>query len=76
LTPHQRDGKSWLQNFVGIVALLLPKRSFRTKIEGEKSQMKKPYEKPRIIYSEKMEARAVSCAKADAGACAAGPVTS
>jgi hypothetical protein len=40
------------------------------------SQMKKPYQKPRIIYSEKMEARAVSCAKADTAGCAAGPVTS
>jgi hypothetical protein len=38
--------------------------------------MKKPYQKPRIIYSEKMEARAVSCAKADTAGCAAGPVTS
>lgn len=38
--------------------------------------MKKPYEKPRIIYSEKMEARAVACAKADSAACAQGPTTS
>lgn len=38
--------------------------------------MKKPYEKPRIIYSEKMEARAVACAKADAATCSTGPITS
>ena len=38
--------------------------------------MKKPYEKPRIIYVEKLEARAVACAKADSVGCAAGPVTS
>ncbi len=38
--------------------------------------MKKPYEKPRIVYSEKMEARAVACAKADSASCAQGPVTS
>jgi hypothetical protein len=38
--------------------------------------MKKPYEKPMVIYTEKMEARAVACAKADSVACAAGPVTS
>jgi hypothetical protein len=40
------------------------------------TQMKKPYEKPRIIYTEKMEARAVSCGKVDSAACPAGPVTS
>jgi len=40
--------------------------------------MKKPYEKPRVIYSENMEARAVSCAKATSAEtpCEAGPVTS
>jgi hypothetical protein len=38
--------------------------------------MKKPYEKPRVVYSENMEARAVACAKADSTSCAAGPVTS
>jgi hypothetical protein len=40
--------------------------------------MKKPYEKPRVVYSENMEARAVACAKATSGdaGCAQGPVTS
>jgi hypothetical protein len=38
--------------------------------------MKKVYEKPRVIFSEKVEARAVACAKADAGACAEGPIQS
>jgi hypothetical protein len=39
--------------------------------------MKKTYEKPAIIHSEKIEARAVSCAKSDS-ACQAngGPITS
>lgn len=39
-------------------------------------QLKKAYEKPRIIYVEKMEARAVACAKADSATCAQGPNTS
>ena len=39
--------------------------------------MKKPYEKPAIIHSEKVEARAVQCAKSDAAACGPnGPLTS
>jgi hypothetical protein len=37
--------------------------------------MKKPYEKPAIVHSEKIEARATSCVK-EAGACGAGPITS
>ena len=40
---------------------------------------KKPsYEKPAIIYKEKIEARAGVCTggKADIGACPAGPITS
>jgi hypothetical protein len=37
--------------------------------------MKKPYEKPAIIHTEKIEARAVTCTKADAS-CGAGPITS
>ena len=40
--------------------------------------MKKTYEKPAIIHSEKIEGRAVSCAKSD-DACRtqmAGPITS
>jgi len=38
--------------------------------------MKKTYEKPRITHSEKMEARAVTCNKADDTACSGGPVQS
>jgi hypothetical protein len=39
--------------------------------------MKKPYQKPSIVHTEKLEARAVVCAKADA-ACdtGGGPVAS
>jgi hypothetical protein len=37
--------------------------------------MKKAYEKPAIIHSEKIEARAVSCVKSD-NACGPGPLTS
>lgn len=36
--------------------------------------MKKAYEKPAVVYSEKLEARAVVCGKADSG-CAA-PIAS
>ena len=36
--------------------------------------MKKPYEKPVVVYSEKLEARAVVCGKTDA-ACSA-PIAS
>jgi len=38
--------------------------------------MKKPYEKPAIIHSEKIEARATQCVKSDSTACGAGPITS
>lgn len=38
--------------------------------------MKKVYEKPRVIFAEKVEARAVTCAKADATTCAEGPIQS
>lgn len=39
--------------------------------------MKKTYEKPAIIHTEKIEARAVSCAKSDSGCQASGgPITS
>jgi hypothetical protein len=38
--------------------------------------MKKPYEKPAIIHTEKLEARAVTCAKNDVASCNAGPITS
>jgi hypothetical protein len=38
--------------------------------------MKKTYEKPTIVHTEKLEARAVVCAKADADTCGAGPIQS
>lgn len=38
--------------------------------------MKKTYERPMIVHTEKLEARAVSCSKADDNACAAGPIQS
>ena len=38
--------------------------------------MKKPYEKPAIIHTEKIEARAVACSKADDACTRQGPVTS
>ena len=40
--------------------------------------MKKAYEKPRVVYAEKVEARAVGCAKAGAAdpGCEAGPIQS
>jgi hypothetical protein len=38
--------------------------------------MRKPYEKPAIVHTEKLETRAVLCAKADESMCAAGPLQS
>jgi len=38
--------------------------------------MKKPYVKPAIIHSEKVEARAVQCMKADDSCGPSGPITS
>jgi len=38
--------------------------------------MKKPYEKPAIIHTEKIEARAVACSKSDDACASRGPVTS
>lgn len=40
--------------------------------------MKKTYEKPRIVFAEKVEARAVGCTKDSAGnpTCEAGPIQS
>ena len=40
--------------------------------------MKKAYEKPAIVHTEKIEARAVTCAKdsATTGGCEAGPFSS
>jgi len=38
--------------------------------------MKKSYERPAIIHTEKLEARAVTCMKADDTTCAGGPIQS
>lgn len=38
--------------------------------------MKKNYEKPTIVHTEKLEARAVNCARADDATCGAGPIQS
>jgi hypothetical protein len=38
--------------------------------------MKKTYERPAIVHTEKLEARAVSCTKSSDGACSAGPIQS
>lgn len=37
---------------------------------------KKPYEKPEVLFVEKIETRAVTCAQGDATACAEGPIQS
>jgi hypothetical protein len=44
--------------------------------EEEMYAMKKNYEKPAIIHSEDIEARAVSCTKDNTNACPGGPITS
>jgi len=38
--------------------------------------MKKTYEKPTIVHTEKLEARAVACAKATDVDCGGGPIQS
>jgi len=38
--------------------------------------MKKPYEKPAIIHTEKVEARAVQCSKSNDTCGSTGPITS
>jgi hypothetical protein len=38
--------------------------------------MKKTYEKPMIVHTEKLEARAVACSKAVDAQCGAGPIQS
>jgi hypothetical protein len=38
--------------------------------------MKKTYERPAIIHTEKLEARAVACNKSSDTACSAGPIQS
>ena len=43
-------------------------------IQGE--AMKKTYERPAIVHTEKLEARAVACSKATDASCSAGPIQS
>jgi len=38
--------------------------------------MKKTYVRPAIIHTEKLEARAVSCARVDEASCGVGPIQS
>jgi hypothetical protein len=38
--------------------------------------MKKTYERPAIIHTEKLEARAVQCLKSNDSTCGAGPIQS
>ncbi len=38
--------------------------------------MTKAYEKPRVIFAEKVEARAAGCLRANPTDCAAGPIQS
>ena len=38
--------------------------------------MKKSYERPAVLHTEKLEARAVNCSKSDDTACGAGPIQS
>ena len=46
--------------------------------QGEANRMKKNYERPTIVHTEKLEARAVVCAKAGSAGpdCGAGPIQS
>ena len=46
------------------------------RVEPEEGCMKKVYEKPAVVHTEKIEARAVTCTKADSTACESGPITS
>lgn len=38
--------------------------------------MKKTYERPMIVHTEKLEARAVACARVDDATCGGGPIQS
>ena len=39
-------------------------------------ERRKPYEKPAVVYREKIEAKAGACSKTGAGLCGAGPYVS
>ena len=38
--------------------------------------MKKPYQRPAVVHTEKLEARAVTCSKVDVNTCPGGPIQS
>lgn len=40
------------------------------------TERKKPYEKPEVLFIERIETRAVTCAMGDAASCAEGPIQS
>ena len=44
--------------------------------QGEANRMKKTYERPTIVHTEKLEARAVVCGKATDADCPGGPIQS
>ena len=48
----------------------------RSMQEREKEEGKKPYHKPAIVFSRKVEARAVQCVKAGDSCGPGGPLTS
>jgi hypothetical protein len=41
-----------------------------------KPESRKEYFRPKIVHTEKIEARAVACTKADDATCGAGPIQS
>lgn len=41
-----------------------------------RSESKKPYEKPEVIFIERIEVRAVVCALGEAASCSEGPIQS
>jgi hypothetical protein len=43
---------------------------------AEKSTEKKEYFPPKVVHTETMTARAVTCSKADEGSCGVGPLQS
>jgi len=43
---------------------------------AENKATKKSYERPAIVHTEKLEARAVTCSKADDASCGGGPIQS
>jgi hypothetical protein len=46
-------------------------------VEGKVAmEAKKPYEKPQVVYREKIEVKAGACGKTGAGPCGTGPYVS